>query len=286
MPFVQAKCENCGGLLQVDSSKKAAICPYCGTPYVVQDAINNYITNIGNLHADVVNVSNDTSAKARIDAAEAFMKLHKYDDAQKAFAEVSMLTPQDYRGWWGQVRAISKEFTEKLDNKSALDKVYSLYKSTLVFVPNQEKYAIEQRFIAYYQPLVEYNTQRCNTLQQRIKNLEGECAKLQSSIDELKCQEYPQVGYMSSGLSGFLAFILVAGIILALINGEIGIFILASIPLAIGLIWEIIIRPINNSAAVSKQRNANMKLEKLYTQRNNVQQELNQNRQLLNKLSN
>ena len=75
MPFVQARCENCGGILQVDSSKKAAICPYCGTPYVVQDAINNYITNIGNLHADVVNVSNDTSAKARLDAAEAFMKL-------------------------------------------------------------------------------------------------------------------------------------------------------------------------------------------------------------------
>lgn len=46
MPIVQAKCENCGGVLAVDESQKAAICPFCNTPYVVQDAINNYnITN-------------------------------------------------------------------------------------------------------------------------------------------------------------------------------------------------------------------------------------------------
>ena len=46
MPIVQAKCENCGGVLAVDDSQKAAVCPFCNTPYVVQDAINNYnITN-------------------------------------------------------------------------------------------------------------------------------------------------------------------------------------------------------------------------------------------------
>ncbi len=46
MPFVQAKCESCGGILAVDDTQKAAICPFCNAPYVVQDAINNYsITN-------------------------------------------------------------------------------------------------------------------------------------------------------------------------------------------------------------------------------------------------
>ena len=38
----QAKCENCGGLLKIDSILKAANCPNCGAAYVVQDAINNY----------------------------------------------------------------------------------------------------------------------------------------------------------------------------------------------------------------------------------------------------
>lgn len=59
MPFVNAKCPNCGGTLQVDNSKRAAMCPYCKEAYVVEDAINNYITNnyttVEHLHADVVN---------------------------------------------------------------------------------------------------------------------------------------------------------------------------------------------------------------------------------------
>jgi len=46
MPFVQAKCTNCGGVLAVDDSLDAAVCPFCNTPYIVEKAINNYnITN-------------------------------------------------------------------------------------------------------------------------------------------------------------------------------------------------------------------------------------------------
>lgn len=46
MSFVQAKCPNCGGILAVDDSHDAALCPFCNTPYVVEKAINNYnITN-------------------------------------------------------------------------------------------------------------------------------------------------------------------------------------------------------------------------------------------------
>lgn len=42
MPFVQGKCPECGGILAVDNGKRAAICQFCGEPFVVQDAINNY----------------------------------------------------------------------------------------------------------------------------------------------------------------------------------------------------------------------------------------------------
>lgn len=59
MPFVQARCTNCAANLEVDSAKEAAICPYCGTAYIVEKAINNfntinnYTTNIyGNGNAD------------------------------------------------------------------------------------------------------------------------------------------------------------------------------------------------------------------------------------------
>lgn len=59
MPLVNAKCTNCGANLEVDNTKDAANCPYCGAAYIVEKAINNYnITNntTNNISADVVNV--------------------------------------------------------------------------------------------------------------------------------------------------------------------------------------------------------------------------------------
>ena len=55
MPLIQAKCTNCGANLEVDSSKDAAICPYCKAPYIVEKAINHYNTT-NHIHADVVNM--------------------------------------------------------------------------------------------------------------------------------------------------------------------------------------------------------------------------------------
>lgn len=42
MPLVVAKCTSCGAVLKVDNSKDAAICEFCGVPYIVEKAINNY----------------------------------------------------------------------------------------------------------------------------------------------------------------------------------------------------------------------------------------------------
>lgn len=48
MGLIKAQCTNCGAILDVDNAKDAAICPYCNTPYIVEKAINNYVTNISN----------------------------------------------------------------------------------------------------------------------------------------------------------------------------------------------------------------------------------------------
>ena len=61
MPLVPLSCPSCGANLTVDSSKDAAICEFCGKPYIVKDAIvNNYINiyaNQATIHADTVNIS-------------------------------------------------------------------------------------------------------------------------------------------------------------------------------------------------------------------------------------
>ena len=54
MPMVPAICTQCGAALQVDSAKDAAICSHCGTPFIVEKAINNFNTTV---HAGTVIIS-------------------------------------------------------------------------------------------------------------------------------------------------------------------------------------------------------------------------------------
>lgn len=187
MAFVAAKCTSCGGTLQVDNSKKAAICPYCGSAYVVQDAVNNYMMSVQNLHADVVNVHDDRATKARLEAGEAFLKLKQWEKADGAFKDACDLTPQNYLGWWGRIRALTEEFTIRYTNdvnamkssyrlhEEKLQELEDLFASVSTFAPKEKQAELSNTFNAYTDPIraamkEEKNwNERCNQkLQQQI----------------------------------------------------------------------------------------------------------------------
>lgn len=46
--LVPAVCTQCGAKLEVDPDQEAAVCPYCGTPFITEKAINHY--NITHVH--------------------------------------------------------------------------------------------------------------------------------------------------------------------------------------------------------------------------------------------
>ena len=55
MPLVAAKCTECGANIEIDDTKEAGICKYCGTAFITEKAISNYnITN--NISAQTVNI--------------------------------------------------------------------------------------------------------------------------------------------------------------------------------------------------------------------------------------
>lgn len=51
--LVPAICTQCGGQLEVDPAQEAAVCPFCGTPFIVSKAINNY--NTVHVHQNIQN---------------------------------------------------------------------------------------------------------------------------------------------------------------------------------------------------------------------------------------
>ena len=59
MGLVAAKCTSCGANIEVDISHDAGICKFCGTAFITEKAINNYITNITN------NITNNTNITAQ-----------------------------------------------------------------------------------------------------------------------------------------------------------------------------------------------------------------------------
>lgn len=61
MPLISAKCTNCGATLQVDNTKDAAICEYCGSAFIVEKAVNYYNTT-NQITAGVVNIYGGNSA--------------------------------------------------------------------------------------------------------------------------------------------------------------------------------------------------------------------------------
>jgi len=55
--MVPAVCTQCGGELEVDPGAEKATCPFCGTSFVVEKAINNYNVEHATIeHADNVNI--------------------------------------------------------------------------------------------------------------------------------------------------------------------------------------------------------------------------------------
>lgn len=55
MALVPGICTQCGATLSADNSKDCMICPYCGTPFIVEKAINNF-HNTYNISNSIVNI--------------------------------------------------------------------------------------------------------------------------------------------------------------------------------------------------------------------------------------
>ena len=109
MKLVPAICPNCGASLQINPGDKAAICEYCKSAFVVEEAVNKYntfqTTNIQHLHADQV-VLNDSGVDKLLNAGHSLILLGKFYDADEKFQQATEEYPGDWRGWWGRVEVL------------------------------------------------------------------------------------------------------------------------------------------------------------------------------------
>ena len=98
MALKPAICTQCGANIEVDDSKEAGICKYCGTAFITEKVIANY--NYTTVHNITNNVTKIINGKAGDDAEDFFnrgltnLKLKKYVDARDNFEEAIKLSPE------------------------------------------------------------------------------------------------------------------------------------------------------------------------------------------------
>ena len=72
--MVPAICTQCGGKVEVDKTKAEATCPFCGSSFMIEKAINNYNVQYANIeHADNVNIDVTGAVKEVLNFAGAQM---------------------------------------------------------------------------------------------------------------------------------------------------------------------------------------------------------------------
>ncbi len=163
MALMEAKCTNCGGKLQIDNKKEAAVCPYCGSTFIVEKGIQLYNQSC-NVYGEKISIykeeSQQETATELYNTGMKALEATSYDLAMKCFNRIKENYPSDYRGalgllqyWYKQEGVINKEYLDKEYREASLlanseeqrEKVSSIYK----LVQNKYKRIEEKRQAKY-----------------------------------------------------------------------------------------------------------------------------------------
>ena len=87
--FVPALCTQCGASLSVDPSQEAAVCQYCGTPFVVSSAITKYNIEHADIHAEKVEIHRKGSIEATFDYLKERKRIHDEERRRKREEQIA-----------------------------------------------------------------------------------------------------------------------------------------------------------------------------------------------------
>ncbi len=96
--LVPAQCTNCGGALTVDPNQDAAVCQYCGTPFIVSKAVQNYNIQHNTYQTNIVNLNKKGTVESILDYAKDRQdKKQQRLDEEKRRAEEERLRQEELK---------------------------------------------------------------------------------------------------------------------------------------------------------------------------------------------
>ena len=149
MPLVPAKCTQCGANIEIDDTKEAGICQYCGTAFITEKAINNYntyVTNNNNFSGANINVVGG-DIKNLLDIAKTSLNggngKEAFDYANKALE----IKADCHEAWLIKMKAL--EYMGTIGDPR-ISEVTTYGKNAMDFAPSDKKDDTEKEVYTYY----------------------------------------------------------------------------------------------------------------------------------------
>lgn len=149
MAFIEGKCKSCGAPITFDDSLSNGICEYCHTKFIKEDIVinNNY-----NFKDATVIINDENSIDNKLKSAEAYLtKLDDYEKAKIIYKSITEINANDYRGWWGLVQVLTKQFTYIECKKSDFDEIEKYAKNAFSVASEEQRKVLNAEWISYSQ---------------------------------------------------------------------------------------------------------------------------------------
>jgi len=197
MPLTAARCTQCNGDVKVDPAQEAAVCTHCGTPFIIEKAINNYNTTLN------INDSGVT-ADTLIARADLFLQNGDFAKADETYEKALERAPHDHSAHWGKflcklnvsntsdkaAEAVVERYFNPSPSIQTEEAVGNLcrphYDNAVRFAPAdfKAKYvAFRDKLISFAQTVKEYDIKCKEAISNKIKSLQNRISSMNLEIE-------------------------------------------------------------------------------------------------------
>lgn len=242
MPLLEGKCNNCGGIIKFDSNSKTGSCPYCNTPYLAEDIINNYNTyNSYNISHANIQMVNENTVEKKLNNAELYLtKIKNFEKARQCFEEVTEEAPDNYLGWWGLVRTYTMSFTATKLGTEMMSLLEYYANNALVVAPENKKSSLQDTWQKYHDNSLQYSNDLIKQKEELDAQMQNIC-KEQESLSKTIESKNKVYNFFSTckSVSGFILFSIIAAIVCFIFHfSTVGVLLIV-VPIAISIFGAI-----------------------------------------------
>lgn len=150
MPLVKCVCTNCNAPLEVDDQKEAAICKFCGTPFIVEKAINQYINNTTYSINNANILLDSQNIEKSLERFDVFLnKLGDFSKAKEESEKMCEKWPGDYRSWLSKAQVLTNSFHTIREDERNVPEAASMINNAIKVAPPSKKEEIRSIWEAY-----------------------------------------------------------------------------------------------------------------------------------------